>query len=98
MDVKIYQPSKNAMQSGRGKTGRWKLEYVERSPKFVEPLMGWVGQRDTTQELTLFFDSEAEAVTYAQKNGLSYQIITPRARIVKPKSYADNFKANRVKT
>ncbi|MFO1241792.1 MAG: ETC complex I subunit [Rickettsiales bacterium] len=98
MDVKIYQPSKNAMQSGRGKTGQWKLEYVQRSPKFVEPLMGWVGMRDTTQELNLFFDSEEEALSYARKHGLTYQVLRPRARVVKPKSYADNFKANRIKT
>lgn len=98
MDVKIYQPSKNAMQSGRGKVGRWKLEYVARSPKFVEPLMGWVGMRDTTQELTLFFNSEEEACAYATKHGLSYQIIQPKQRIIKPKSYADNFKSNRIKT
>lgn len=98
MDVKIYQPAKNAMQSGRGKVSQWKLEYVQRSAKFVEPLMGWVGMRDTTQELNLNFDSEEEAVAYAEKHGLSYQVVRPKMRIVKPKSYADNFKDTRIKT
>ena len=98
MEVRIYRPSKSAMQSGRGKVNRWKLEYAQRSAKFVEPLMGWVGMRDTTQELNLYFDSEEEAISYAEKHGLSYQVIRPNARIVKAKSYADNFKASRIKT
>lgn len=96
MQVKIYQPAKNAMQSGRGKIGLWKLEFERNTAKTIDPLMGWVGQKSTTDQINLFFNSVEEAVTYAEKHGLSYRVIEPKQRIVKPKSYADNFKYNRV--
>jgi len=40
MQVRIYQPAKTAMQSGRGKTQQWLLEFEPARPKGPEPLMG----------------------------------------------------------
>ncbi len=85
------------MQSGRAKTKLWRMEFDELAPKFVEPLMGWVGQRDTTQQLKLDFDSREEALAYAEKKGYSVRVIEPHARVIRPKSYADNFKFDKIK-
>jgi ETC complex I subunit conserved region len=97
MTVLIYQPAKNAMQSGLAKTKRWKLEFPPQSGQYVEPLMGWVGQRDTQQQLAMFFDTCDEAVAYAQEHGLKYQIREPHKRRLRPKSYADNFRFEKVR-
>ena len=45
--ARIYQPAKNAMQSGMGKTKDWILEYIPETPYFSDALVGWEGMRDT---------------------------------------------------
>jgi hypothetical protein len=97
MDVRIYQPTKTAMQSGRAKTKRWKLEFVQRSGNYVEPLMGWVGMRDTQQQLNLWFETQDQAISYAQEHGLRYSVQEPHKKIMRPKSYASNFRYDQVR-
>jgi ribosomal protein L13E len=58
--------------------------------------MGWTSSGDTRRQLRLYFDSEAEAIVYAKKNGLAYELMQPQKRTVRPKAYADNFAYNRV--
>ena len=41
MTIKIYQPSKTAMQSGRGKTKQWLAEYKSEIDTTKDKLMGW---------------------------------------------------------
>jgi len=95
MTVRIYQPAKNAMQSGRGTARRWLVEHEQSAPRQVEPLMGWTSSADTRQQLRLWFDSREEAVAYCEREGLMYVIEAPRERQVRPKAYADNFAAGR---
>jgi hypothetical protein len=95
--VFIYQPAKTAMQSGLAKTTRWKLEFKPVSGQYVEPLMGWVGQKDTQQQLSLFFDTKELAVAYAEERGLSYQVREPHHKAMRPKSYSENFRFDAVK-
>jgi ETC complex I subunit conserved region len=95
--VFIYQPAKTAMQSGLAKTKRWKLEFKPTSGQYVEPLMGWVGQKDTQQQLSLFFDSKEQAVAYAEERGLPYHVKEPHRKAMRPKSYSDNFRFDAVK-
>jgi hypothetical protein len=95
MRARIYQPAKNAMQSGRALTKRWLLEYEPESPRQVDPLMGWTISADMRQQLALEFDTVEEAVAYAQKNAIPYQVFEPHAPRPRPKSYADNFKFDR---
>lgn len=97
MHVRIYQPAKTAMQSGKARTKKWRMTFEESAPKFVEPLMGWVGMRDTTQQLDLAFSSKEEAIAYAQKKGYDFRVIEPNQRQVTPKSYADNFSFYKIK-
>jgi hypothetical protein len=96
MHVRILRPSKTATQSGQANTRRWVLEFEPSEPKRADPLMGWTSSGDTRRQLRLYFDSESEAIAYARKNKLSYEIVTPQSRAVRPKAYADNFAYNRV--
>jgi hypothetical protein len=96
MRVRIYQPAKTAMQSGRGNTRRWVMEFESAARREPEPLMGWTSQNDTRRQLRLFFDTREEAVAHAERNGYAYTVEEPRGRQVRPKSYADNFRYDRM--
>ncbi|TWB37627.1 ETC complex I subunit [Nitrospirillum pindoramense] len=95
MQVRIYQPAKTAMQSGRAKTHSWILEYELATPRRPEPLMGWTSSGDTLNQVKLTFESADEAIAYATRKGWTYEVITHNDRIVRPKNYADNFRADR---
>jgi hypothetical protein len=93
MDVRIYKPSKNAMQSGRAKAeGYWMLEYETETPRKPDPLMGWNSCGDTLNQVRLYFSSAEEAVAFAQKKGWGYSVQIPHERRVRPRNYVDNFK------
>ena len=95
--ARIYRPAKSAMQSGRAKTHKWILEYEPASRRDPDPLMGWSSARDTLNELQLRFDTLEEALAYAKKYNLEFTVIEPQARTPKAKSYADNFRYDRVR-
>lgn len=91
MKVRIYRPAKTAMQSGKAATRSWLLEYEPEKAKFVEPIMGWTGSKDTRQQLKLRFATQEEALAYAKKRGYEVDLEEPNQPVVRPKSYADNF-------
>jgi hypothetical protein len=96
MTARIYKPAKTAMQSGRAKTHQWVLAYEPASPKFVDPLMGWTGSSDMkADQLRLKFESREAAIDYAERHGIAYRVEDQHERLVKPKSYADNFRWQR---
>ena len=78
------------MQSGLGKTDKWILEYETNDPT-LNPLMGWESSNDTLGELKLEFSSKENALNYAKKMKIDYEIIEPKKRKIVKKSYADNF-------
>ncbi len=96
MKAKIFKPAKNAMQSGWANTRKWLLVYEPTRPKRIDDLMGYTGSDETTRQLRLSFDSQEEAVAYAEKHGLAYEVQEPHARALRIKAYADNFKSSRV--
>ena len=96
MPVRICQPPKSAMQSGRGNTRRWVLEFEPSERRELEPLMGWTASGDTSRQLRLQFDTKEEAVAYAQQRGLAYVLLNETERRIKPKAYADNFRFDRI--
>ncbi len=97
--ARIYRPSKTAMQSGRGgRSRKWLLEYEPASRRDPDPLMGWSSAQDTLNEVQLRFDTLEEAIAFAKKHGLDYTLIEPHLRSPKAKSYADNFRYDRVRT
>jgi hypothetical protein len=91
MLARIYRPAKNAMQSGKAKTKDWVLEYEPQAARRPDPLMGWIQTTDTDGQVRLSFETAEEAVAYAERHGLAFQISEPKAprRIIK--TYADNF-------
>lgn len=95
--VRIYRPAKNAMQSGRANSRRWVVEFEPVERKAPDPLMGWLGSRDTLSQVRLKFDSREEAVAFAEREGLTYTVVEERPKPpMKPKNYADNFRFDRV--
>jgi hypothetical protein len=91
--VRIFQPSKTAMQSGRGKTHHWVLEFEPGTPKFTDPLMGWTGSADTRRQVRMKFARMEDAVAFAEKRGFRYELQQPHSRTLRPKSYAENFRS-----
>ena len=91
MTVKIYKPTKTAMQSGKAKTKKWVLEFENEGTRYIDPIMGWTGNTDTKQQLRISFDSRDDAVRYAKRHKLSYKILEPKSRHTILRSYADNF-------
>ena len=91
MVARIYQPAKTATQSGRAKTRRWVLEMEPKSPKAADPLCGWIGSDDTEQQVQLHFPTKDAAIAYARRQGIEFRVHEPHTRVVRPKSYADNF-------
>lgn len=96
MYARIYQPTKNAMQSGRRNAGRWVLDFDGESARQIEPLMGWTGSSDMRGQVRMEFDSKEAAITYAKAEGIPFQVVDPKQRTTKNKVYSDNFKADRV--
>lgn len=96
MTARIFQPHKNAMQSGRANVRRWRLEFDQASAREIDPLMGWTSSGDMKQQLSITFETKEEAVAFAEREGITYQLQEPKARQVRPKSYAENFKSDRL--
>lgn len=95
MKVRIYQPSKTTMQSGRGKVGDWVLEYEPATPRRPEPMMGWTSSGDTLNQVRMKFPTKEAALAFAAKKGWDADIAEWHERRVIPKNYADNFRTDR---
>jgi hypothetical protein len=91
MHARIYQPAKPATQSGRFKTKSWIVEIEPRSRVEADRLIGWIGSDDTDRQVVLRFPTKEGAIAFCEKEGLTYTVAEPHARIVRPKSYAENF-------
>ena len=78
------------MQSGLGKTDKWILEFETKDPS-TNPLMGWESSSDTLSELRLEFSSKENAINYAKKKKINFEIVEPKKRKTVKKSYSDNF-------
>ncbi len=92
MKTRLYQPTPNAMQSGRATDGRWVLEFEPTGARRIDPLMGWTGSDDTGRQVRIEFDTMEEALAYAARSGLDCDVAAPHGRRVRPKSYSDNFR------
>jgi len=83
------------MQSGRARTRQWVLEFEPEAPRRPDPLMGWTSSSDMRQQVQLDFDSKDEAIAYATRENIAYQVFEPHDSKPKPKSYSDNFRFDR---
>lgn len=92
MLVRIFQPSKTAMQSGKAKTARWVLEFEEQHARRIDPLMGWTSGEDTRAgQVRVSFETKEAAIAYAEKHHLAYQVEEPSKAEPVIKAYSDNF-------
>jgi len=93
MKALIFKNPKNPMQSGKAKTNEWLLEPIlEKDSRFIDSMMGWTGGTDMNQEMVITFKNQEEAMAYAEREGMEYEVIKPQERKVKIRTYADNFK------
>jgi hypothetical protein len=82
--ARIYRKPKNAMQSGPA--GRdWLLEFAPSEQRWS----------DTLAQLRLHFATKEEAVAYAEREAIAFDVELPHERAVRPKSYSDNFRFGR---
>jgi hypothetical protein len=88
--VKIYKPTKTAMQSGLRNTKSWLLEF-DTNNTGTNPLTGWETSSDTMSEVILEFETKQQAINYALKNKFEYYVVEPENRTIIKKSYTDNF-------
>ncbi|HYM32409.1 MAG TPA: ETC complex I subunit [Candidatus Cybelea sp.] len=95
--ARIFRPTKTAMQSGRGQTKAWTLAFDPAEARFIEPLMGWTGSRDTAGQVQIDFDTLDAAVAFAAKHGIPYEVEQARSRHPRRQAYADNFSYHRPK-
>jgi ETC complex I subunit conserved region len=92
MAARIYQRSKNAMQSGKARTDEWVLEFIPSEARRADPLMGWAGSGDTQVQVSLNFADLDAAKAYAAKNGIDYSVVETAVKKLKLQAYADNFR------
>lgn len=91
MKAVIYSPTKSAMQSGMRNTKHWRIRFENNGSRYIEPLMGWTASRDMLQEVKLKFHTKEEAIAFAQKNKIEYEVLEQKFKKTLPKSYANNF-------
>lgn len=96
MVARIYRPARTAMQSGTAKTHDWVLAFEPETPRVVEPLMGYTSSSDMKQQVMLRFATRDEAIAYAERNGIAYQVSETEPARRRIAAYSDNFKFNRV--
>jgi len=92
MPARIFQRSKNAMQSGKARTDEWALEFAPSEARRADPLMGWAGSGDTQKQVKLSFPTLDAARAYADKYGIECHIIATPPKTLKLQTYADNFR------
>jgi hypothetical protein len=91
MLAKIYQPAKNAMQSGLAATRRWVLEFEPNAAPSADQLMGWTSSTDTNGQVRLYFATKEEALAFARRKNIPHQLVEQPARKRIIKAYGDNF-------
>ena len=99
MKARIYRPTKTAMQSGRNvavsRGYSWVLEFPRQTATRRDTLTGWQSSSDTARQVKMYFPDKKSAIAFAEGRQISFQVIEPRLRNVKPRAYADNFSFTR---
>lgn len=97
MRARIYQPARNAMQSGMARTRGWVLEFDPAAPREIDPLMGWTSSADTQGQVRLHFETRAEAEEYAREHRLDFVVLQPKPRQpnIRQRGYGENFATDR---
>ncbi|OZC06619.1 ETC complex I subunit region [Onchocerca flexuosa] len=94
--VRIYRPAREATQSGWAGTKTWKIE-LDNQERWENLLIGWSSTGDPLSNISMAMDfaSKEDAIRYCETNNLNYEVVEPNERIIKRKSYAENFSWNK---
>lgn len=95
MTARIYKPTKTAMQSGTANSREWVLDYEPEERREIEPLMGWTSSGDMRQQVRLRFATAEEAIAYAERHGIPYQVFDAKTAPRRVMAYSDNFSFKR---
>lgn len=97
MRARIYQPARNAMTSGQGRTKSWVLEFAPDEARELDPLMGWTSSGDTQAQVKIRFATKEAALAYAKENGIEATVTEPHKRKpnIRQMGYGENFAPNR---
>ncbi|MFA5581634.1 MAG: ETC complex I subunit [Paracoccaceae bacterium] len=97
MRARIYQPARNAMQSGNARNQGWVLEFIPADARRIDPLMGWTSSSDTQTQVRLHFDTVEAAMDYARAHGIDAVVrpAQPRKPNIRMGGYGENFATNR---
>ena len=96
MTARIYKPARTAMQSGAANTKQWILVFEPEQRRVADPLMGWTSSTDMRGQVKLEFDTAEEAVAFAKRESIAYQVEEPHEPKRRTISYSDNFRYNRI--
>jgi hypothetical protein len=92
MKVKIFRPTKTAMQSGKKNTKKWLVKPLsEETLRSINPLTGWISSNNTISQLSFEFNTKEEAVEFAKSKNFEFEIEEPKLSTIKQKSYTANF-------
>ncbi|KAL0580620.1 ndufs4 NADH dehydrogenase Fe-S protein subunit [Marasmius crinis-equi] len=91
--VRIYKPTRNTMQSGPGKSGRWRIDFdiLQGGGRWENPLMGWASSADYMQGTRLSFRTKEDAMHFAEKQGWDYYVQPETIERIPPKNYSENY-------
>ena len=93
----IYKNKKSATQSGKLHKDFWVLEHINEKGVKTDLLTGWK-TTETNLIKKMKFSNKEQAVSYAEKNNLDFEILKEVNKETRNKSYADNFKFKRIRT
>lgn len=96
MLVRIKKATANVMQSASAPSC-WQIDFERNVPRWREPLMGWTAAADSLSSLRgrLRFDTLEQAQAFVKARGWTCVIDAAQERIVRPRSYVDNFNPDR---
>jgi len=94
--VRIFQPTRNTMQSGGAKGERWRIDWdiLQGGGRWENPLMGWASSADYMQGTRVTFRSKEDAIHFAEKQGWDYYVQPAPFKRIPPKNYSENFLYN----
>jgi hypothetical protein len=90
--ARIIEEQRKTTQSGKALAGRWTLEFERQEAQRPDPLTGWNGSGDTNTQVRLRFDTKEEALSYAERKGLTVHLVPAAPTQLKIQAYADNFR------
>ena len=93
----IYKNKKSPTQSGRLHKEFWFLEQIN-TKGFNTDLLTGCKTTETNLIKKMKFSNKEQAVSYAEKNYLDFEILKEVNKEISNKSYADNFKFKRIRT